>query len=396
MTPTRQLGWVLGFTQMTAWATTYYVPAVVTVGVAATFDASIALVLGGFSLGMLVSGLCSPHVGRLIDRHGGRPVLVTSTLLQAAGLLTLAASGGLGTWYAGWAVLGVGMAAGLYDAAFATAGRALGTAARPAITGITLLGGFASSLGWPMGAALVAVGGWRMTLLAYAGIVLCVNLPLFLAFVPRAVPLLPTATAIAHTPPAHASRAFVLIASFFTLRAAIATIITVSAPALLAGLGLGTIEAVAVAALIGPAQVASRLVQATAGRGLSPLTTTWIGATVLPVVTLALVLAVATPGVPLYAGVLVFVLGYGMSNGILTISRGVLPLWMFGADGYAARIGRIALPVLLAQAAAPTIAAALFAGWPAERMFMALGALSVLAAACLVPLRPPANQPPAS
>jgi len=379
---------VLGFTQMTAWATTYYVPAVMTGPVAVAFGTSAAAVIGGFSLALLVSGVCAPAMGRWIDRHGGRPVLVASAVLQAAGLLVLAGSGGLGAWYAGWAVLGVGMAAGLYDAAFATAGRALGAGARPAIMGITLIGGFASTLGWPMGIALVEAQGWRVTLAAYAAIVLCVNLPLFLVFVPRAVAV-PVAVAARAGGPVRTGHAFGLIAAFFTLRAGIATIVSVSAPALLVGLGLGTTEAVGVAALIGPAQVASRLVQATAGRGMSPLTTVWIGAVLLPVATLLLVLAAVVPGVPLYVGVMVFVLGYGMSNGILTISRGVLPLYMFGAEGYATLIGRIALPVLLAQAAAPTLAAALFADWPASRMFMVLGGVSLLAALCLVPLRRP-------
>lgn len=393
MTESRRLALVLGFTQMTAWATTYYVPAVTTVAVAAELGVDIAAVIGGFSLALLVSGLCAPWMGRQIDRRGGRPVLVVGTALQAAGLLLLASSPGLPQWYAGWTVLGLGMSAGLYDAAFATAGRALGIAARPAITGITLLGGFASSLGWPMGAAMVASYGWRVTLATYAGIVLCVNLPLYLAFVPVTPAALPVVEDTDPTPPAGGKMAFLLMAAFFTIRAAISTVVTVSAPALLAGLGLGVTEAVAVAALIGPAQVGSRLLQATVGRRLSPIVTTWIGALLLPVVTVALVGIARLPGAPLYAATLVFVVGYGLSNGILTISRGVLPLYLFGPQGYAARIGQIALPALLAQAAAPTLTAALVSDWPAERMFLALGAVSLLAAGCLIPLRPPLRRP---
>lgn len=391
MTASRRLAIVLGFTQMTAWATTYYVPAVTTTAVAASLDASVTAVLGGFSVALLISGMCAPWMGRQIDRRSGRPVLVVGAVLQAAGLLVLASSRGLPQWYGGWAVLGLGMSAGLYDAAFATAGRALGAAARPAITGITLLGGFASSLGWPMGAALVAGYGWQATLVAYAGIVLCVNLPLYVFVVPATQAAMPVAEGPAHPAPAHGHLVFLLMAAFFTLRAAIATVISVSAPALLAGLGLGIAEAVAVAALIGPAQVGSRVVQATLGQGVSPLATTWIGALLLPLVSVALVLIVQLPSAPIYAGALVFVLGWGVSNGILTISRGTLPLYLFGPGGYATRIGRIALPVLLAQAAAPTLMAALVSDWPAHWVFLALGAVSLLAAGCLIPLRRPAR-----
>jgi len=388
VTASRRLALVLGFTQMTAWATTYYVPAVTTAAVAATLGAGTTAVIGGFSVALLLSGVCAPWMGRQIDRRGGRPVLVTGTVLQAAGLLILATSPGLLQWYVGWAVLGLGMSAGLYDAAFATAGRLLGAAARPAITGITLLGGFASSLGWPMGAAMVASYGWRVTLGAYAGILLSVNLPIYVLLVPTAQAVVPVPEGAAHPGPARGQLVFVLMAIFFTLRAAISTVVTVNAPALLAGLGLGVTEAVAVAALIGPAQVASRLVQATAGRNWTPLATTWAGAILLPLATVMLVLIVLLPGAPLYAGTLVFVLGYGISNGILTISRGVLPLYLFGPQGYASRIGRIALPVLLAQAAAPALTAALVSDWPAHWVFLALGAVALLAAGCLVPMRP--------
>ncbi|MBC7801285.1 MAG: MFS transporter, partial [Gemmatimonadaceae bacterium] len=279
------------------------------------------------------------------------------------------------------------------DAAFAAAGRALGAAARPAITGITLLGGFASTLGWPMGTAMVGEYGWRLTLVAYAAIALCVNLPLYLALVPAVAAPGPVIAIGPDAPATEDPRTFRLMVSFFTVRAAIATVISVIAPALLAGLGLSVAQAVAFAALIGPAQVGARLLQATIGRALSPLAATWIGAGLLPVAAAALFGTVLLPGVPVQVGALVFVLGYGLSNGLLTISRGVLPLYLFGAGGYAARIGRIALPVLLAQAAAPTVVAATVIGWPAHWVVLALGAVSALAAACLIPLRRPRMGP---
>ncbi|MBC7800883.1 MAG: MFS transporter, partial [Gemmatimonadaceae bacterium] len=122
MTLSRQLALVLGFTQMTSWATTYYVPAVMTAPVAAALGVSSVSILGGFSIALLTSGIGAPWMGRQIERRGGRPILVAGAVLQAAGLLTLAAAQGLAQWYAGWLILGLGMSAGLYDAAFAAAG----------------------------------------------------------------------------------------------------------------------------------------------------------------------------------------------------------------------------------------------------------------------------------
>ncbi len=380
----------LGLTQLLAWATTYYVPAVATAAVAASFGASQAAVVGGFSWALLVSGLCTPWVGRRIDRLGGRAVLAGATVIQASGLAVLAGSAGLGGWYAGWTVLGVGMAGGLYDAAFATLGRTLGAAARPAITGVTLVGGFASTVGWPAGAALIAAWGWRPTLLGYAAVLLGVNLPLILLLVP-AVPsqtsvALPAATGAA---PANGRAVFGFVAAFFTIRAAISATISIKGPSLLEGAGLDTAAAVALASMIGPAQVAIRVADMLGGGRWTPITMAWVGALLLP-----LSVAGLAAGAPLWAASLLFVLGYGMSNGILTISRGALPLYLFGAEGYATRIGRLALPVLLAQAAAPTLAALLLSAWPARQVFLLLGLVSLAAVACLLPLRSaPRHQP---
>ena len=152
---------ILGTGQLLAWALTYYIPAITTEAVAAGLGVSRAAVLGGFSVALLATGLASPWACRRIDQVGGRTVLVGGVLLQAAGLLVMAGAGGLVQWYAGWVLTGFGMAGGLYDAAFATAGRMIGAGARPTITGITMLGGFASTLGWPLGAALMPVIGWR-------------------------------------------------------------------------------------------------------------------------------------------------------------------------------------------------------------------------------------------
>jgi hypothetical protein len=277
------------------------------------------------------------------------------------------------------------MAMSLYDAAFATIGRLLGHDARPAITGVTLMGGFASTIGWPAGSALVAFCGWRETLALYAAILLAVNLPLILAFVPRA-----GKTAMAGAAPAAETRtersprlAFLLLASFFTLRAGIGAVFSVHAITLFHELGLPLTQAVTVAALFGPFQVGGRLLEWSAARFLNPFRSSLAGGALLPAGALALLAGAPAP---------VFAACYGMSNGILTISRGVLPMHLFGAKGYATLLGQLALPVLLAQAASPTLVAPLVAGWPASWMFVGTAALSALAWLCLAAVPRPARQ----
>lgn len=378
----------LGVLQILNWATTYYLPAVVAGPVAADLGSSRAAVLGAFSWALVISGLCAPRVGRWIDRSGGRTALALGSVVQAAGLAALAAAPSLAAWYLAWTALGIGMALGLYDAAFATTGRQLGAAARPAIVGITLLGGFASTVGWPAGTWMFAHLGWRSTALIYAAIQILVCVPMVLAAVPRGAPDLPppprpaagrAASGMADTGAGSggAPRAFPLLAAFFTLRAFVAGIVTVHALVLLQGLGLSPGEAVFAAALIGPGQVGARLLDFAFGRYATPLVSTWIGALLLPLGTLA-----PMAGVP----AALFALTYGMSNGILTISRGTLPLYLMGPHGYATVIGRLALPVLLAQAVAPTVSAPLLA-WPVAWLLGGIAALGAAAMLCLLPLR---------
>jgi MFS family permease len=375
---------ILGVAQTLAWAVSYYLPAVVAPVVLAELGADPALVYGAFSVALLIAGLAAPRVGRAIEQRGGRPVLVLSALVLAAGLALLGLLPSLWGWALGWVVLGFGMAMGLYEAAFATLGMLYGRAARRPITLVTLIAGFASTVGWPMSAALVPLLGWRGTCLAYAALLLLVVLPLYL-LLPRAAA--PTEAgpggAAATDPPLPAAwvrRSFLLVAVFFTLRAVISGTLAVHLIAVLGGLGLSVAAAVAAASLLGPSQVGGRLLEFTLGRAAHPLTAARLGGALLPAGALLLVLAGPVAAVP-------FVILYGASNGILTISRGALPLALFGPRGYPVLMGRLALPILLAQAAAPTVTAPLVAGLPAVAVLGLAGVLALLALACLLPLR---------
>src|SRR5262249_52853663 len=137
----------LGLSQTLAWASSYYLPAILADPMAADIGVSRALVFGAFSGSLLIAAVVGPAVGRAIDRRGGRGVLVWSNLVLAAGLCALAVSPGPIWFLAAWAVLGLGMALGLYDSAFAALTAIYGREARGPITGITLIAGFASTVG---------------------------------------------------------------------------------------------------------------------------------------------------------------------------------------------------------------------------------------------------------
>lgn len=382
MTPLqRRLSLTLGVTQLLAWGTTYYVPATMIDAVAADLGASRTVLLGAFSWAVLIAGFCAPAIGGFIDRHGGRPVLAAGQLVTAAGLLVLAAAPSVPWWYAAWTVLGVGMALALYDTAFSTVGRLLGAEARPAMTGITLIAGFGGTLGFPMGTWLAAHWGWRPAVVLYAGIAVLIILPMILFLIPRAGPVPPPAPrradeAAAPTPQRRRFL-FLLLATFFTLRASIGAVVTIHLLLLLTGVGLTTAEAVLCAMVIGPSQVASRMVEWRLARFLTPMKSAWVGAVMLPVGVLLLL-----GGAP----AVVFAVCYGISNGILTITRGVLPMHVFGPQGYATLMGRMALPSQVSQALAPTLVAPLLLLVSAQAALGAMGLIAALAMLCLVPV----------
>ena len=386
MTASRfRLGTVLGINQTLSWGMTFYLPAIVAGPVGSALHESGFHILGAFSWALLVTGACAPRVGKWIDRHGGRGALLLSIVVIAAGQAVLAFTPNLAVWYLGWTIIGVGMSMGLYDAAFATIGGLLGQEAGPSITGITLVAGFASTVFWTLGAALIDALGWHGLLLAYAGLMLCVNLPMVWLLVPPAPPRphQDIAAGDASHSPAQ-TRALVLLGAFFALRWFITSAIAVHVLSLLQGINLTEAEAVGVAALIGPGQVVGRILEYAIGPRIDLLVKARIGALLFPLG--AGLLLIGGP----YAA-MGFALMYGMSNGILTINRGTLPLAMFGAAGYARILGWLAVPVLLAQATAPTVTAPLVAALPAVDVFLLSAAAAAVAVLFLLPLRLPAN-----
>ncbi|MFG1346718.1 MFS transporter [Xanthobacter autotrophicus DSM 431] len=363
----------LGVVQILAWGSSYYLLAVLAAPIAADTGWPLQWVVGSLSLGLLVAGLASPRVGALIGARGGRPVLMAGCGLLALGLVLLASAQSLPVFALGWCVMGAGMAASLYDAAFAALGRLHGAGARRPITLLTLWGGFASTVCWPLSAFLVAHLGWRGACLTYALVQAGVCVPLIAAMMPRAG-LVPAAASAGGAARAAVLRpgegpAFRLVAAIVTLAGTIAAIISVELLALLQAQGLGLAAAVAAGTVIGPSQVFARVIEQVSGGRHHPLwTMTWA------VSLMAGGLALLAAGFPLMAATLA---AYGAGNGLFSIAKGAVPLALFGAERYPALMGRLARPALIAQAAAPLAAAFVLAGAGAPAVLASLAALGV-------------------
>jgi MFS family permease len=380
----------LGVAQIFAWGSSYYLMAVVAKPIADDTGWPLAWVVGGLSLGLLVAGLVSPRVGRLIQRRGGRPVLAASTVLLAAGLGILALAQTLPVYLAAWVVIGIGMGAGLYDPAFATLGRLYGEAARPAITTLTLFGGFASTVCWPLSAFLVSHVGWRGTCLAYAAFHLIVLLPAYLYAVPReaehqkAHAVSSAAAANVSSPRvAHSPIFFTLLATAITLSAMISTLLSVHLLTILQSRGIDLAAAVALGALVGPSQVGARTIEFFIARYHHPIWTK-----VVSTLLVAIGVAALWASLPLLAVPLVF---YGAGIGLESIARGTLPLALFAGPRYAVVMGRLAMPSLIAQAAAPSIGAVLLGAYGTGGTLATLVAVAavnfILATTMLVSLK---------
>lgn len=335
----------LGTAQTLSWASSYYLPAILAAPMARELGIPTSGVFGAFSAALVLSALLGPAVGRAIDRRGGRPVLALSNLVLAGGLVLLALAQGPAVMAAGWVVLGIGMAMGLYDAAFATLAGLYGRAARGPITGITLIAGFASTVGWPLSAVMEEAVGWRGACLAWAGLHVVVGLPLNRLLVPPAPP--PEKQAAVQGEAAPAPRfAMPLLAFVFAATWTVTGAMAAHLPALLQAGGASAAGAVAAAALVGPAQVAARLLEFGFLRRFHPVVSGRLATLGHPLGAAALVAfgGVAAPA---------FTVLHGMGNGMLTIVKGTLPLAVFGPVGYGARQGLLSAPSRFMQALAP-------------------------------------------
>lgn len=338
---------VLGSTQTLAWGSSYYLPAVLGAQIAHGLDLSTSVFFGIFSISLLLGAAIAPYIGALIDRHGGRMILTGSSLIIAAGLALLGLAQGVAGLTIAWLVLGVGMAMGLYDPAFATLTRLYGREARAAITGITLIAGFASTVGWPASAWLEHAFGWREACLIWAGVNLLLCLPLNWIVIPAAIPLPPMShRALVAEEPQPPRGAMPILAFYFAATAFVTGALQAHLLRFLQTAGATETVAIVAGTLVGPAQVAARLCEFALMRALHPVWSARIAAILHPAG--ALLLAAFGP-----AAIVPFAVAYGAGNGMITIAKGTLPLAIFGPGRYGLRNGILSVPARLTLSAAP-------------------------------------------
>lgn len=373
----------LGTTQTLAWASSYYLPAILADPIAHELGVSSNWIFAAFSVALVISAVLGPRIGRRIDRVGGRQVLCLSNLTIAGGLALLGLAASIPMLAVAWLLLGIGMGLGLYDAAFAALGRIYGDTARGAISGITLFAGFASTVGWPLTAWGLQTIGWRDTCFAWAAANILIGLPINLLMLPAVT----GAEIVAQTavkPQIPIDRTMVLLAFAFASAWTVTGAMAAHLPRILEAAGATSVQAVTAGALIGPAQVAARIIEMSFLSRYHPVVPTRLACISHPVG--AAILAIAGGG-----AASLFAILHGAGNGILTIARGTLPLAIFGPENYGYRLGIIGAPARMAQAAAP-LAFGLLIDRMGSRILIVSSALSLAALLALFLLRRQAKE----
>ena len=379
---------ILGVSQILAWGAIYYTPVLIAPLIAQERGWSLTFAMGGFSIGLLAAGLSSPFVGRMIDRYGGHAVMPAGSLLGAAGLLGIVYATDPVLYLAVWIVLGAAMAASLYDPAFATLARIFGTDARRAITLLTFIGGFASTVSWPATLFLIEAIGWHGTYGLYAALLALLAAPL-LAFA------LPREHAAAEIPPEgplpkrskHIPASgwpFLLVATAFALYTFIPSALLAHMLAIFTRFGIEPATVVLIGALFGPAQVTARFLEFTLARGLHPLVIARFAIALLIFAFGALALLGVSAAVAA-----VFVILLGTTNGLMTIARGTVLLALFGAAGYGRLLGRIARPSQFMQAAGPLVLAFVAERFSDPAALALIATFALAAFLCFVAIRRP-------
>jgi MFS family permease len=362
----------LGIAQVVSWGTLFYAIGVLGTPMRIELGVSDLLLYGSFTAGLLVCGMVSPHVGRLVDLRGGRSVLAAGSLLATLAMTVLAMSTGPVTMAAGWVLAGAAMAACLYDPAFATLSQLVGPRYRRAVAALTIFGGFASTVFWPLSHILMSAWGWRFAFAVYAGLHLFVCLPLHLLFVPRRMHVLARGMDPRPQEPVTASaRGLDWLVLAFGGASFVSSVIAVHVIGLLVAAGLTQAQAVSLAMLFGPMQVAGRAVELAFAPRIGVVA---VGSVAIALFLLAVVALLAVQGAGVAA--IVFVVAFGLANGFFTIARGTVPAELFGRECIGAILGHLARWGMYARAIAP----ASFSG------LLALGLGRGAALACLAAL----------
>ena len=369
---------LLGIAQIISWGSLYYTLTVLAAPIRQELGFNDLMIFGAFTLGQLLSGVTAPIVGRRIDQAGGRSVMALGSLLAAFALVLVAAAREPIVFTAGWMLAGVAMAACLYDPAFASLYQIAPDRYRRSVTGLTLFGGFASTVFWPLSHALAEGWGWRATLLTFAALHLLICMPIHWLALPALHEIPMSTKAATPTQNSYSSdRRFAWLAATFAAATFVFSALSAYMIPALGTRGFSVEQAVWIGALIGPMQVLARIVEwFFAGR----ISAIGVGYAACVLALLGMMLLNLIPGVIGFG--LLFAMCYGASNGILTIARGTVPAELFGAQQQGALLGALARPSFFAKAFAPALfAAGLSAGFSLRS---GLALLAIVSASGLV------------
>ena len=367
----------LGIAQIISWGSLFYAIGVLGISMRRELGVSELFLFGAFSAALLVSGTLAPAMGRLIDRRGGRFVLSLGSVLAAISMATLAAAPNAAVMAIGWLIGGAAMAACLYDPAFATLAQHTGARYRKAVTALTLFGGFASTVFWPLSHILLEAWGWRMTFAIYAAMHVFLCLPIHRLFVPKHSHVIKPDVATPESPrdvsPGLSDPRLKWLTLSFAMATFIFGVIAVHLINLLTTAGLTAAQAVTISMLVGPMQVAGRIIELGFSGRVKAVT---VGVVAFGLMMLALVALISVEGFGIAA--IVFVIAYGCGNGVLTIVKGTAPVEIWGRKGLGGLLGHLSRYGLYAKAIAPAAFSALLTfGFTRNTALAALTALAV-------------------
>lgn len=376
----------LGISQIIGWGSTYYLLSLLGGEIARDLGLSSGALMAGVSMTLIATALIGPWIGRWQDHSGSRIVMSTGSVITACGLAIIATAPSQPVYFLGWAVISLASPMILYSASFTAITQMAGTRARRAISYLTLIGGLASSISWPITTQLMDILPWRSIVLLYAGLNLVVCLPIHALLLDRAPTSEPrlqaSARAVAGVSAPAQGRAFGMLFAMLLITGLIFNALSLLVFQLLGGIAFERDVAIFVGSFIGMSQVAARFIEMLASDRLSIYWTALISTISLPL-SFAILLIAGGQAIP---GILFAVL-FGAALGLMTIARGGLTLAIFGADGYGERLNRVTVGQNLAGATAPVVAGFALDALGARMIVIAMLVLATAALVLMIALR---------
>lgn len=373
----------LGATQIIGWGTSFSPLAIYGIAIGDELGIARETVFSGVTLMLLVSALLAPRVGRIVDHRGARPVMIVGSLIATLAMLAMWMAYGLVSYFTAWVLIGIAMPMMLSNTALPGLVQVVGSDARRAITGLMLLSGLTSTIFLPLCAWLEDVVGWRDSYLIFAALHLCVCLPIHaLVLRPSAGAEVPDKSSSDPPPDGvlpqeQRRRAFIMLALWSCTEGLITWGLYLQVIDVFKALGLGSATAVALWAMVGPAQASARFTDLVFGGRYTIFSVALASATLTSLSFLFLL-----PFGVSFTTVALFCLLLGVGHGLFAVARNTLPLILFGAREYGAYMGLLMVPQNIVNAASPVIfAAAISRIDPAAALWLAgVGAITGLAA----------------